>query len=64
MRTARPIFNNKIEEMISKLGIDIPKKIGIKKLKNRWGSLTPSGAINLNVNLLDTFRYNRLYNFT
>jgi predicted metal-dependent hydrolase len=34
--------------------LDKPKKIGIKKLKNRWGSLTPSGTINLNVNLLKT----------
>jgi predicted metal-dependent hydrolase len=54
MRAARPIFKNKIEETSSKLGIDKPKEIGIKKLKNRWGSLTPSGTINLNVNLLKT----------
>lgn len=52
MKTARPIFNNKVEEISLKLGIDKPKKISIKKLKNRWGSLTPSGIINLNVNLL------------
>jgi predicted metal-dependent hydrolase len=52
MKTARPIFNNKIEEISSRLGVDKPKKIGIKKLKNRWGSLTPSGTINLNVNLI------------
>ena len=52
MKTARPIFKNKVEEVSSKLGIDKPKEIGIKKLKNRWGSLTPSGTINLNVNLL------------
>jgi len=51
MRAARPIFKNKIEETSSKLDIDKPKKIGIKKLKNRWASLTPSGTINLNVNL-------------
>jgi predicted metal-dependent hydrolase len=54
MRAARPIFKNKIEETSSKLDIDKPKKIGIKKLKNRWASLTPSGTINLNVNLLKT----------
>ena len=54
MKTARPIFSNKIEEISSKIGVDKPKKIGIKKLKNRWGSLTPSGIINLNVNLLKT----------
>jgi predicted metal-dependent hydrolase len=52
MKTARPIFKNKVEEVSSKLGIDKPKEIGIKKLKNRLGSLTPSGTINLNVNLL------------
>ena len=51
MKTARPIFKNKVEEISSKLGIDKPKKIGIKKLKNLWGSLTPSGIINLNVSL-------------
>ena len=32
MRAARPIFSNKIEETSSKLGIDKPKEIGIKKL--------------------------------
>lgn len=52
--TTRTIFNNKVEEISLKLGVDTPRKIGIKKLKNRWGSLTPSGAINLNVNLLKT----------
>ena len=52
MRVARPIFKNKVKEISSKLGIDKPKKISIKKLKNRWGSLTPSGTINLNLNLL------------
>jgi predicted metal-dependent hydrolase len=54
MKTARPIFKNKVEEVSSKLGIDKPTEIGIKKFKNRWGSLTPSGTINLNVNLLKT----------
>jgi predicted metal-dependent hydrolase len=52
MRAARPIFKNKVEEISSKLGIDKPKKISIKKLKNRWGSLTPSGTINVNLSLL------------
>jgi predicted metal-dependent hydrolase len=46
------VINNKVEEISSKLAIDKPKKISIKKLKNRWGSLTHSGTINLNVNLL------------
>ncbi len=29
-----------------------PKKLVIKKLKNRWGSVTKEGAINLNCNLM------------
>ena len=33
MKTARPIFKNKVEEVSSKLGFDKPKEIGIKKLK-------------------------------
>ncbi|MBV9176216.1 MAG: M48 family metallopeptidase [Nitrososphaeraceae archaeon] len=53
-KTARPIFKNKVEEVSSKLCFDKPKEIRIKKLKNRWSSLTPSGTINLNVNLLKT----------
>ena len=53
-KTARPIFKNKVEEVSSKLGLHKPTEIGIKKLKNRWGSVTPSGNINLNVNLLKT----------
>ncbi len=52
MRAARPIFKNKVEETSSKLRIDKPKKNSIKKLQNRLGSLTPSGTINLNLNLL------------
>jgi predicted metal-dependent hydrolase len=34
-----------------KLGLRV-KRIGIKSLKNRWGSLTRSRAINLNLNLV------------
>jgi predicted metal-dependent hydrolase len=29
------------------------KKIAIKNLKNRWGSLTKNGVLNLNVNLVN-----------
>lgn len=32
MKTAGPIFKNKVEEISSKLGINKPKEIGIKKL--------------------------------
>ncbi len=31
-----------------------PSKIIIKNLKNRWGSVTKKGILNLNVNLLKT----------
>ena len=52
IRAAHPIFKNKVEEISSRLCVDQPNKIVIKKLKNRWGSLTSSGTINLNVNLI------------
>ena len=39
MKTARPIFSNKIEEISSKIGVDKPKKIGIKKLKKDGAAL-------------------------
>jgi predicted metal-dependent hydrolase len=34
-----------------KLGLRV-KRIGIKNLKNRWGSLTKAGVVNLNLNLM------------
>jgi predicted metal-dependent hydrolase len=34
-----------------KIGVGV-KQMTIKNLKNRWGSLTKSGAINLNLNLV------------
>ena len=41
------------------------EKIIIKNLKDRWGSMTKEGSLNLNVNLLKApGRYCRLYNFT
>jgi predicted metal-dependent hydrolase len=53
MKTARPIFMNKVKSYSEKLGIAKPEKISIKKLKNRWGSIGKNGdTINLNVNLL------------
>jgi len=60
MKTARPIFKNKVEEISSKLGIDKPKKIGIKKLKSIgqpypfWYNKSKCEPIE------STFRYNRL----
>jgi predicted metal-dependent hydrolase len=53
VKTARPIFMDKVKSYSEKLGIPKPEKISIKKLKNRWGSMSKNGrTINLNVNLL------------
>jgi predicted metal-dependent hydrolase len=53
MKTARPIFMNKVKSYSEKLGIENVEKISIKKLKNRWGSMSKNGrTINLNVYLL------------
>jgi predicted metal-dependent hydrolase len=50
---AQSVFKHKVEKYSEKLGIK-PRKIIIKNLKNRWGSMTKEGSINLNVNLLKT----------
>ena len=53
MKIARPVLKNKVETNSQKLGVNAPRKIIIKKLKNRWGSLSKNGdTINLNVNLV------------
>jgi predicted metal-dependent hydrolase len=51
MEKAQLVFKHKVEEYSEKLGVK-PEKIIIKNLKNRWGSMTKEGSINLNVNLL------------
>jgi predicted metal-dependent hydrolase len=48
---AQSVFKHKVEKYSEKLGIK-PRKIIIKNLKNRWGSMTKEGSLNLNVNLL------------
>jgi predicted metal-dependent hydrolase len=48
---ARGVFEDKVEVYSKKLGVKI-KRIAIKNLKNRWGSLTKSGEINVNLNLI------------
>lgn len=48
---AADIFEEKIKRYSVKLGVRV-KRIAIKNLKNRWGSLTNKGTINLNVNLI------------
>ena len=48
---ATEIFEEKIKYLDSIVEVS-PKKIIIKKLKNRWGSATKGGTINLNFNLI------------
>jgi predicted metal-dependent hydrolase len=48
---AQTIFKEKINEF-SKITEDSPKDWQIKKLKNRWSSLTKNKKIVLNVNLV------------
>jgi predicted metal-dependent hydrolase len=45
------IFGHKVVEYSEKLKVK-PHKIIVKNLKNRWGSVTRQGILNLNVNLL------------
>jgi hypothetical protein len=54
--TTLPYLGNNYSLMINKnqtrkIGVGV-KQMTIKNLKNRWGSLTKSGAINLNLNLV------------
>jgi predicted metal-dependent hydrolase len=51
MEKAQSIFKHKVEEYSKKLGVKV-EAIVIKRLKNRWGSMTKEGSINLNANLL------------
>jgi len=48
---AQDVFEDKVKRYSKKLGVGV-KRIDIKNLKNRWGSLTKEGLINLNINLL------------
>jgi predicted metal-dependent hydrolase len=48
---AQDIFEDKVKKYSKKLGVRV-KQVTIKNLKNRWGSLTKCGTINLNVNLV------------
>lgn len=51
MEMAEDIFENKVKEYSKRLGV-VVKRIAIKNLRNRWGSLTKNGVLNLNVNLV------------
>jgi predicted metal-dependent hydrolase len=48
---AQVVFEVKVEAYSKKLGVKV-KRIAIKNLRNRWGSLTRSSVVNLNVNLI------------
>lgn len=51
MYHADQIFKDKVDRY-SKIVDVTPKRIVIKNLKNRWGSVTKNNTINLNVNLM------------
>ena len=44
-------FEDRVKKHCKKLGV-IVKRTAVKDLRNRWGSLTKSGVINLNLNLI------------
>jgi predicted metal-dependent hydrolase len=48
---AKSVFKHKVDEYSKKVGVKVDRTT-IKQLKNRWGSMTRQGSINLNVNLL------------
>ena len=48
---AEKVFQSKIKKFSKKTQL-VPKKIVIKNLKNRWGSATSKGVVNLNSHLL------------
>ena len=48
---AQDIFEDKVRKYSKKPGVRV-KGVAIKNLRNRWRSLTKSGAINLNLNLV------------
>ena len=50
-KRARTLFPKLTQELANKVGVT-PTKINIKALKDRWGSATPSGEINLNSSLM------------
>ena len=59
-KRARTLFPKLTQELANKVGVT-PAKINIKALKDRWGSATPSGQINLNSSLMKAPRNVILY---
>ena len=53
MKIARPVLENKVKSYSQKLDVTEPKKIVIKRLKKRWGSIGKNeDTMNLNINLV------------
>lgn len=52
-KLAELIFRNKIETFSKQVKVK-PKKIVLKKLKYRWGSVSQNHTINLNIDLIKT----------
>jgi predicted metal-dependent hydrolase len=48
---AQAVFEDKVEKYSKRIGVRV-KRIAIKNLRNRWGSLTKKGVVNLNLNLI------------
>jgi predicted metal-dependent hydrolase len=48
---AQEVFEEKVKKYSKKLGV-LTNQIVIKNLRNRWGSLTKNGVLNLNLNLI------------
>ncbi|MGI8831875.1 MAG: M48 family metallopeptidase [Nitrososphaeraceae archaeon] len=48
---AQKVFESKVKRYLKKIEVKV-ERIIVKNLKNRWGSLTTTGMINLNLNLI------------
>ena len=48
---SKDVFEVRVEKYTKELGVRV-KRIAVKYLRNRWGSLTKSDVINLNLNLI------------
>jgi len=48
---AHDVFEDKVEKHSKRIGVRV-KQIAVKNLRNRWGSLTKKGVVNLNINLM------------
>ena len=51
MESAQNIFKDKVKNYSKIVGVKV-RRVTIKKLRNRWGSLTKRSTININLNLI------------